>query len=590
MRYTSFYIKNYKGIQELTLDLDREPKSNIFTLVGLNESGKTTVLEAISVLKKEEDVDDNIHKLIPKSKKASFTETIEICATLKLDDDDKTLLLGARNQLGLTEIEAFDTFKIRKVFKFENSKFIEEKSGFFCDFQVRVKSGNQRTLRNAEVNSIEYKAVRSYVLDNLLPPIIYYPNFLFNFPDRIYLKESSNEKEEQESYRQVLNDILDTVGEGWNIDAQIVERLSDPTEANIEALDAVILALSEKITSVVFTAWDQIFKSGGKEIILKTGIDADNKLPYLDFRLKEGTQQFQISERSLGFKWFFTFLLFTEFRKNRQNEKGEILFLLDEPASNLHSTAQKKLLSTFENLVTNCKLIYTTHSHHLINPKWLSGTYIVRNKAINYEDLTASILPTDIEAIIYKQFVTTHPTQQTYFQPILDAIEYSPSNLEEVPNIVLTEGKNDYYTFRYIAEVILKEEEYDIKFYPGNGADRNNQIIATYLAWGKDFNIFLDGDKAGEDAKTRYIKEFGIVVRDSISTLKDVDATFNVATEQLFTHTELLEIQKTFDATATVYNKSAFNTALQNLFISEQDITLSQETKDKFKKVLDFLK
>ena len=141
-----------------------------------------------------------------------------------------------------------------------------------------------------------------------------------------------------------------------------------------------------------------------------------------------------------------------------------------------------------------------------------------------------------------------------------------------------------------MAEVILRDEDYDIKFYPGNGADRNNQIIATYLAWGRDFNIFLDGDKAGEDAKTRYIKEFGVVVHDSISTLKDVDPTFNIATEQLFTPQELLDIQKTFDPTATVFNKSAFNTALQNLFISEQVITLSNDTKEKFKKILDFLK
>jgi hypothetical protein len=247
-------------------------------------------------------------------------------------------------------------------------------------------------------------------------------------------------------------------------------------------------------------------------------------------------------------------------------------------------------LSTFENLVTNCKLIYTTHSHHLINPKWLSGAYIVRNKAIDYNGFDGSPENTDVEATIYKQFVTAHPEQRTYFQPILDAIEYSPSSLEEVSNIVLTEGKNDYYTFRYMAEVILRDEDYDIKFYPGNGADRNNQIIATYLAWGRDFNIFLDGDKAGEDAKTRYIKEFGVVVHDSISTLKDVDPTFNIATEQLFTPQELLDIQKTFDPTATVFNKSAFNTALQNLFISEQVITLSNDTKEKFKKILDFLK
>lgn len=589
MRYTSFYIKNYKGIKELTLDLDKKPTSDIYTLVGLNESGKTTILEAISTLSNEPS-ETEIHKLIPKSKKFNFNDTIEIHATLELDDDDNKAIADWLKESGFTAVERINQYKISLIYTFKDSVYVEDESGWVYDFNLSGSKKSQRTSRNYGSNTQEFSDVNDFVYGDLLPPIIYYPNFLFDFPNRIYLEESSTEDKEQKIYRAVLNDILDTFNEGLNIKDHIVNRLKNPTEANKESLDATIDRMSAQITKIVFDAWGQIFASNGKEIKLNPSINTVDNLAYLEFKLKEGLEQFQISERSLGFKWFFTFLLFTEFRKNRRHEKGEILFLLDEPASNLHSTAQKKLLSTFENLVTNCKLIYTTHSHHLINPKWLSGAYIVRNKAIDYNGFDGSPENTDVEATIYKQFVTAHPEQRTYFQPILDAIEYSPSSLEEVSNIVLTEGKNDYYTFRYMAEVILRDEDYDIKFYPGNGADRNNQIIATYLAWGRDFNIFLDGDKAGEDAKTRYIKEFGVVVHDSISTLKDVDPTFNIATEQLFTPQELLDIQKTFDPTATVFNKSAFNTALQNLFISEQVITLSNDTKEKFKKILDFLK
>ena len=589
MRYTSFYIKNYKGIKELTLDLDKKPTSDIYTLVGLNESGKTTILEAISTLSNEPS-ETEIHKLIPKSKKFNFNDTIEIHATLELDDDDNKAIADWLKESGFTAVERINQYKISLIYTFKDSVYVEDESGWVYDFNLSGSKKSQRTSRNYGSNTQEFSDVNDFVYGDLLPPIIYYPNFLFDFPNRIYLEESSTEDKEQKIYRAVLNDILDTFNEGLNIKDHIVNRLKNPTEANKESLDATIDRMSAQITKIVFDAWGQIFASNGKEIKLNPSINTVDNLAYLEFKLKEGLEQFQISERSLGFKWFFTFLLFTEFRKNRRHEKGEILFLLDEPASNLHSTAQKKLLSTFENLVTNCKLIYTTHSHHLINPKWLSGAYIVRNKAIDYNGFDGSPENTDVEATIYKQFVTAHPEQRTYFQPILDAIEYSPSSLEEVPNIVLTEGKNDYYTFRYMAEVILKDEDYDIKFYPGNGADRNNQIIATYLAWGRDFNIFLDGDKAGEEAKTRYIKEFGVVVHDNITTLKDVDPTFAFATEQLFTPQELLDIQKTFDPTATAYNKSAFNTALQNLFISEQVITLSNDTKEKFKKILDFLK
>ena len=64
MKYKSFYIKNYKGIKDLKLELDKDPNSNIITLVGLNESGKTSILEAISLIHNEPNANE-VHKLIP---------------------------------------------------------------------------------------------------------------------------------------------------------------------------------------------------------------------------------------------------------------------------------------------------------------------------------------------------------------------------------------------------------------------------------------------------------------------------------------------------------------------------------------------
>jgi predicted ATPase len=588
MKYKSFYIKNYKGINELTIELDKDPMSNIITLVGLNESGKTTILEAISIFSNPPKLTE-IHKLIPKNRKFNFTDSIEVHATLELDEADERMISDYARTIGFKYINPIHLFTQKIIFEFKDSEL--QKPRVNCDFNLTGLAERLRADRFYNPSSREYKNIQSYVVKNLIPSIIYYPNFLFNFPDRIYLEESEFEDIEQKTYRAVLSDIIDTLHEGINLEDHIVKRIKRDDLGLSEALESTLERISIQITKVVFTAWGQLFNSRGKEIRLKSGIDPLNDLTYLEVRLKEGSEQYQISERSLGFKWFFTFLLFTEFRKNRSNEKGEILFLLDEPASNLHSTAQKNLLVTFEHLVSNCKMIYTTHSHHLINPKWLCGVYIVKNNAMNYEDeLNYQSDKADIEATIYKQFVVNHPEQKTYFQPILDAIEYAPSHLEEVPNIILTEGKNDYYTFKYVNEVIFKNEYPDVKFYPGNGADRNNQIIATYLAWGKDFTILLDGDKAGLDAKKRYMNEFGVVVEGKIITLKDIDSSYSYPTENLFTEEEQIEIINGFDPSEKKFHKSKFNTALQNLFIQEEIIELSEVTVDKFRKVFEFIR
>ncbi len=48
MKFTYFKFENFKGIESQRLDLSKNSESKVFTLVGLNESGKTTVLEAIN--------------------------------------------------------------------------------------------------------------------------------------------------------------------------------------------------------------------------------------------------------------------------------------------------------------------------------------------------------------------------------------------------------------------------------------------------------------------------------------------------------------------------------------------------------------
>ena len=79
------------------------------------------------------------------------------------------------------------------------------------------------------------------------------------------------------------------------------------------------------------------------------------------------------------------FLLMTSFH-GLDDDGPKSLFLLDEPASNLHSTAQAELLKSFRSLVEKCDLVYTTHSHHLIDVRWLDGAYVVKNAALGSLD------------------------------------------------------------------------------------------------------------------------------------------------------------------------------------------------------------
>jgi predicted ATP-dependent endonuclease of OLD family len=172
---------------------------------------------------------------------------------------------------------------------------------------------------------------------------------------------------------------------------------------------------------------------------------------------------------------------------------------------------------SFERLSASHKLIYTTHSHHMIDLRWLDAAYVVKNAALGDLGLkdtlqNFSARRTDISATRYRTFVGQHPDQTSYFQPVLDVLDYRPSAIEPVPNVVLVEGKSDFYLLRYAVDVLGIEP--DLRMVPGGGAGSLDPVIRMHIAWGKSFIILLDGDKEGVAQRARYEREFGSLISD----------------------------------------------------------------------------
>lgn len=585
MKYIKFEIENYKGVKKLELDLSIEPDHKIYTLIGLNESGKTTILEAINDF--EYDVPVSLrHMLIPKNAAGGFTGDVIIKAHLELSDDDKkNISTFIKSKKTFKEIVLLDKFTLERKYTFNNSTPTGSSRKYSHFIQVRKTEKSKHTSMDDQLN----EEVWLYIKAKLFPEIIFYRDFLSTFPEKIYLQPDPNKVKERE-YFSIIEDVLTSVSPSYNIQTSLLDRLITPTDANRQAREAVENEMAAKISSTVFDAWNKIQKVSKKEIVVKAEQDPNDERFYLKLNVKEGHQTFAISERSLGFRWFFTFLLYTEFRKERIKTSGEILFLLDEPASNLHPAAQQSLLDTFKTITTKSRLVYTTHSHHLINPAWLNTAYIIKNNGLEYkEDDGFNSKKTEVEAFKYKQFVSIYPTETTYFQPILEVLDYKPGLLEYVPNIVITEGKFDYFTFRFFKEIIFENKSNNYTFYPGHGATKLDLPIGLYESWGKQYIVILDSDKEGVAQKKRYIKELSD--KEHVFSLEDIDSIFkNMKTEDLFTSTEKVLISQEYNKNLTSYEKSAFNTGLQILF--GQNIKpeyISEETKTSFRKIIDFI-
>jgi AAA15 family ATPase/GTPase len=551
MRFIKFSIKNFKGIKSAELRLDQFGQGKIFTLVGLNECGKTTILEAINSfspdLAAEPIFQNDIFRkvepkdLVPKHRKDNFTGDVEIKASLEFSDDGKDDLreFFIREHALQLDMDKLNThFSVSKIFRFKKSDYQEQLS--LWQISLFVKTKRAKIFKRLSSDDEVWQNAISHIQTHI-PSICYFPTFLFEFPSRVYLSQTPDQYEPQNGYyRQIIQDVLDSLERGLTIEEHIVnrvEKIDDQQPWDIfkffqsdrkEQVDAVMNHLGNQITKSVFTRWNEIFGSRfTKNIKIEWNVDSAQNSPpiYLSFSVQDGTSIYSIAERSLGFRWFFCFLLFTQFRKSRRG--GGTLFLLDEPASNLHATAQQQLLASFDSVTEgNNSLIYSTHSHYMINPKWLESAFIVQNRAIEYDKELSDmheyqLQETDIHVSPYRKFVGENPDKSTYYQPILDALDYIPSIMEHQSRTVMVEGKSDYYVFTYFKEIILGNYD-DLRFLPSSSANSLGPLISLYLGWGYTFKVLLDDDKAGKQAKKQYIDEW-YLDNSTVGTLADID-------------------------------------------------------------------
>lgn len=599
MKFTEFKIKNFKGIENITINLDKSPNANIYTLVGLNESGKTTILEAInffnprdkglSALELPGATIKDFNSLIPISRRDNFNDEITIEVTLKLDKDDlKKINEFTENNTPFRNVSQVNSLKYYNNYKFKDSKFTNLDSRW-SGFRGLLKTKKQKKyidITDKLHSNANIKLAR--FCHGLIPSILFFPNFLFDFPSKIFLETKAEPTPKEKYYTELIQDILNSLENNTNIETHLIDRIKSGDAHDKKTLDRLLQLMERKVTEVVFEAWNKMLKREIKDtkIAINYNTDAEG-LPFLEFDIEAQDGIYNINERSLGFRWFFTFLLFTHFRPFRKDGPKNIIFLFDEPASNLHSSAQKQLLKSFEKLGHDIKIIYTTHSHHLINPNWLESTYVVKNEGIELEAPESnSPKKTNILIEPYRDFVMRHPHNTAYFQPILDVLDYSPSNLENVPNCVFLEGKNDYYTLTYFNEVIFNNK-YELNLAPSTGSGNLDTLISLYVGWGKEFLILLDSDKAGNNQKSRYIEKYGIIVEQRIYTLEDINQTWvKKGMEKLFENSEALKFQQTSYPDSTKYNKTHFNRTIQESLINKRDFNFSQETKDNIGKIL----
>lgn len=613
-----FTIRNYKGIEETSITLDDRTSSPIITLIGLNESGKTTILEALSYFVSSDKLVSSLfgknraknktNEIIPINRRSAFNSSIEIEAVVVLNEKDISEISALANSYDLyIDLERISTpFTLTKEMLFEDSVLTSSKDMWNADLWVRPKAGTEFIECMPEGEAEEFWLATMDTLHKNLPSLAYFPTFLVDIPNKIYLQEHDNETAANRHYRSIFQSIMEGIDEGLDLDKHVSRRIntyaSSQSNTNWPAnfitspekslIDAVFKKVSNLVTKEIIGGWKRVFSkdSSAKQMSITWSIDTSKgNIPYASFMVSDGESDYEISERSLGFRWFFSFLLFTAF-KGESNKPSILIF--DEPAANLHAKAQAELLKSFEKIATNgTKIIYSTHSHHMINPRWLGGAYIVENTALDPDEgehFEFSYNPTKIKATKYKEFLSNYPSRSSYFQPVIESLDYIAPELIGNPPYLLVEGISDYYalvTAQKISKINL-----NFKILPGVGSGASGPLISLMMGRGEHFLILLDDDAAGRKECARY-KTGWFLPETTVFTLATISEKFSeMALEKLIDDNTIELIKNHYEMT-TAPSKKQIGWYLSEACAKSDTnrASISVDTLNNLKEVLEFV-
>lgn len=242
------------------------------------------------------------------------------------------------------------------------------------------------------------------------------------------------------------------------------------SEEGYETAKAKLEAIGLNITQKVFEFWRQN-QDLDVEFDLKS--DAKDAAPFnsgvnLYIRIKNRRHGVTVpfDQRSKGFIWFFSFLVWFDAVQSRASTTEDLILLLDEPGLNLHALAQADFLAYLRELSGQHQIIYTTHSPFMVDSARLEDVRVVEDRVKEGTKITGDLAGSSDESVF----------------PLQAALGYSiAQNLFIAKKNVLIEGPADLILLQHMAALLEaggKQGLGEAILVPVGGLDK----LATFVA------------------------------------------------------------------------------------------------------------
>lgn len=219
--------------------------------------------------------------------------------------------------------------------------------------------------------------------------------------------------------------------------------------------------------------------------------------------------EIEFDQRSQGLQYFFSF--YTVFLVESAEAHAGAILLLDEPALQLHGTAQEAVVRFLDKLSVDNQTFYTTHSPFMVDVAHLERARAVYETEDGTTLVSEDVWPRDRDSLFPLQAALGYQVAQGLFLS---------------KRQVIVEGLTDLWLWKALDMAMesagLEQLRADIVLVPSAGVSKLLPLASMLLGHGIEIAALLDGDEparregrkladkllAGEDRRCLFIGDF----------------------------------------------------------------------------------
>ena len=500
MKITKIKIENFKSIKKIEFDLKKYGNSYTTMLVGINESGKSNILEAMSYLNTPEDEFDYnvIH-----NQKDEDNNPVNFLFSLAFEYK-QTYIGEMREGIENGELLDFEIINIVKKVSLQDGERV-----FSVDFPYEIKlvskglfikyegvfnlseeNDNEESFQ--ELTEEMFKDFFSSKIENIIRR--YEPNVSLWRPSEEYLVSEVNLNEFKENIHSniPLRNIFYIAGFG---DAEKIKSKIERI-GNISLRSKLASKLGSEATKYVKSIWKH-------NIIIDIKIDKYGTCTAFIRDDGKGNEHnfHEMTVRSDGFKQFMSLILSISVETKLSKRKHNLI-LIDEPEAHLHPSGIRDLRKELLAIGKNNYLFVSTHSPFLVDRKYKERNIIIKKN----ESAETKKIEIDKHTDIIDDEVLREAFGIEVYKDLLN------------PHSILVEGASDKKILQK-SFTIKGWEKYGVT----NGHGSNIDTLASKLN-DTDISILviLDDDEDGNVYKEKIRRIGGSYSENNVITIRDL--------------------------------------------------------------------